>query len=131
MTSRPLGLIHMDLFGPTKIKSLSWNRFAFVLVDDFSHFTWVFFLEHKNQAFSHFQTFRKRVKKEKDSSILRQRSDRGGEFNSQSFITYYEDNGIKHELSCPKTPQQNGVVERKNRTLQEMARTMINEYGLP
>ena len=64
MTSRPLKLIHMDLFGPTKTKSLSKNRFAFVLVDDFSRFTWVFFLEHKNQAFSHFQMFRKRVKKE-------------------------------------------------------------------
>ena len=51
MTSRPLELIHMDLFGPTKTKSLSGNRFAFVLVDDFSRFTWVFFLEHKNQAF--------------------------------------------------------------------------------
>ena len=103
----------MDLFGPTKIKSLSGNRFAFVLVDDFSRFTWVFFLKHINQAFSHFQMFRKRVKKEKDSSILRTRSDRGGEFNSQSFITYCEEHEIKHELSCLRTPQQNGVVERK------------------
>ena len=54
MTSRPSELIHIDLFGPTKTKSLSGNRFAFVLVDDFSRFTWIFFLEHKNQAFSHF-----------------------------------------------------------------------------
>ena len=75
--------------------------------------------------------FRKRVEKEKDSSILRIRSDRGGKFNSQSFITYCEEHEIKHELSCPRTPQQNGVVERKNRTLQEMVRTMINEYDLP
>ena len=121
----------MDLFGPTQIKSLSGNRFAYVLVDDFSRFTWVFFLEHKNQAFSHFQAFKKRVEKEKDSSILRIRSDRGGEFNNQPFTTFCEEHGIKHELSCPRTPQQNGVVERKNRTLQEMTRTMINEYGLP
>ena len=54
MTSRPLELINTDLFGPTKIKILSENHFAFVLVDDFSHFTWIFFLEHKNQGFSHF-----------------------------------------------------------------------------
>ena len=107
------------------------NRFAFVLVDDFSHFTWVFFLVHKNQAFSHFQAFKKRVEKEKDSSILRIRSDRGGEFNNQPFTTFCEEHGIKHELSCLRTPQQNGVVERKNCTLQEMARIMINEYGLP
>jgi len=74
----------------------------------------VFFLEHKNQAFSHFQIFRKRVEKEKDSSILRIRSDRGGKFNSQSFITYCEEHRIKHELSCPRTPKQNGTAERKN-----------------
>ena len=70
--------IHMDLFGPTKIKSLSENRFVFIFVDDFSRFTWVFFLEYKDQAFSHFQVFRIRVEKEKDFSILRIRSDRGG-----------------------------------------------------
>ena len=75
--------------------------------------------------------FRKRVKKEKNFSILRIRSDKGGEFINHSFITYCEENRIKHELSCPRTPQQNGVVKRKNRTLQEMARIMINEYGLP
>ena len=110
----------MDLFGPTKIKSLSENRFVFILVDDFSHFTWVFFLKLKNQAFSYFQVFRKRVKKEKDFSILRIRSDRGGEFINHSFFTYYEEHEIKHKLSYPKTPQQNGVVKRKNRTLQNM-----------
>jgi len=64
MTSRPLELIYMDLFGPIKIKSLSGNRFVFILVDDFSHFTWVFFLEHKDQVFLHFQVFRKRIEKE-------------------------------------------------------------------
>ena len=100
------------------------------MVDEFSHFTWVFFLEHKEEDFSYFHVFRKRVEKEKDFSILHIRSDRGGEFINHSFITYCEENEIKHELSCPKTPQQNGVIERKNRTLQEMVRTMISEYGL-
>jgi len=65
MISKPLVLIHMDLFGPTKIKSLSGNRFVFILVDDFFRFTWVFFLEHNDKAFLHFHVFRKRVKKEK------------------------------------------------------------------
>ena len=64
MTSRPLELIHMDLFGPTKTKSLNGNCFIFVLVNDFSHFTWVFFLKHKDQAFLHFNVFRKKVEKE-------------------------------------------------------------------
>jgi len=94
----------MDFFGPTKTKSLNRNRFIFVLADDFSRFTWVFFLEHKDQAFFQFHVFRKRVEKEKDFSILHIRSDRGGEFVNHSFITYYEENRIKHKLSCPRTP---------------------------
>ena len=81
----------MDLFGPTKTKSLSENCFVFILVHDFSRYTWVSFLEHKDQAFLHFQVFRKRVEKEKDFSILRIRSDRGGEFINHSFITYCEE----------------------------------------
>ena len=120
----------MDLFGPTKIKRLRGNCFVFILVDDFSRFTWIFFLEHKDEAFSHFHIFRKRVEKEKDFSILRIRSDRGGEFINHSFITYCEENRIKYELSFCRTPQQNGVIERKNRSLQEMVRTMISEYRL-
>jgi len=72
------------------------------LVDDFSHFTLVFFLEHKDQDSSYFQVFRKRVKKEKDFSIFRIGSDRGGEFINHFFITYCEEHGIKHELSCPE-----------------------------
>ena len=66
----------MDLFGLTKIKSLGENRFVFILVDDFSRITWVFFLEHKDQALSYFNIFQKRVEKEKSFSILRIRSDR-------------------------------------------------------
>ena len=95
----------MNLFGPIKTKSLSENRFVFILVDDFSRFTWVFFLEHKDQAFSHFQVFRKRVEKDFFFPILRIRSDRGGEFINRSFITYCEEHGIKYELSCPRTSQ--------------------------
>ena len=87
MASRPLELIHLNLFGRTKIKSLSGNHFIFVLVDDFSRFTWVSFLEHKDQTFSHFNVFRKRVEKEKGFSILRKRSKRGGEFINHSFTT--------------------------------------------
>ena len=102
MSTRPLELIHMDLFGPTKTKSLNGSRY------DFSRFTWVFFLEHKDQTFLHFKIFRKRVEKEKGFSILRIRSDRGDEFVNQLFMTYYDEKGIKHEMSCPRTPQQNG-----------------------
>ena len=63
MTFRPLELIHMDLFGSTKTKRLNENCFVFVLIDDFSRFTWVFCLEHKDQAFSHFNIFEKERKR--------------------------------------------------------------------
>ena len=65
MTSRSPELIHMNLFGPTKIKNLSGNRFVFVLLDNFSRFTWAFFLEHKDEAFVYFHVFRKEVEKKR------------------------------------------------------------------
>ena len=113
MTSRPLELIHMDFFSLTKTKSLSGNRFVFVLVDDFSRYIWIFFLETKDEVFFTISCFQKKSLKKKDFSILCIRSDRGGEFINHSFITYCEENEIKHELSCPRTPQQNRVIERK------------------
>ena len=67
----------------------------------------------------------------KGYTITSIRSDRGGEFSCKPFESYCKEHGILHNVSAPKTPQQNGVVERKNRTLQEMARTMLNENGLP
>ena len=130
MTFRPLELIHMDLFGPTKTKSLNetvlflyWLT-IFLILHGFS------FWNIKIKFFCILIILEKGLKKKK-VFLLRIRSDRGGEFINHSFITYYEENRIRHESSCPRTPQQNGVVERKNRTLQEMARTMISEYKLP
>jgi len=66
----------------------------------------------------------------KGFNIITVRSDHGGEFENASFTTFFDENGIKHNFSCARTPQQNGVVERKNRTLQEMARTMLNESNV-
>jgi len=102
MRSRSL---HMDLFGPTQIKSLSGNRFVFVFFDYFSRFTWVFFWNTTMKSFRIFMFFEKELKK--DFLILRIRSDRGVEFVNHSFINYCEENRIKHELSCLRTPQQN------------------------
>lgn len=126
-TKRPLELLHMDLFGPTKHASLSGKRYGFVIIDDYSRFTWVIFLKHKDEAFESFKTFFKKVQNEKGSNIVAIRSDHGGEFENALFKTFLEENGVTHNFSCPRTPQQNGVVERKNRTLQEMARTLLND----
>ena len=130
-TNRPLQLLHMDLFGPSRTMSLGGNYYALVIVDDFSRFTWTMFIPHKNKAFHVFIKLAKRIQNEKDLKIASIRSDHGGEFENHLFESYCEENRINHNFSAPRTPQQNGVVERKNRSLEELARTMINETNLP
>ncbi|XP_042972981.1 uncharacterized protein LOC122304782, partial [Carya illinoinensis] len=130
-TTRPLQLIHMDLFGPNRVASLGGKYYAFVIVDDFSRYTWVIFLAHKDEAHNAFTKLCKRIQNEKGYTISSIRSDRGKEFVNKNIETFCDENGFIHNFSAPRTPQQNGVVERKNRSLQEMARTMLNENNLP
>ncbi|KAJ4793822.1 Pol [Rhynchospora pubera] len=130
-TTQPLQLLHMDLFGPINVLSISKKRYVFVVVDDYSRFTWVFFLAHKEEAFDHFVKFSNRVENEKGLKISRIRSDHGREFENAKFDELCIEKGYKQEFSAPRTPQQNGVVERKNRTLQELARTMLHEFAVP
>ena len=130
-TTRPLQLLHMDLFGPSRTTSLGGKHYAFVIVDDFSRYTWVIFLATKEEALKTFSYFCKRVQNEQGYLITTIKSDHGGEFENDAFEILCNENGYKHNFSAPRTPQQNGVVERKNRILQEMARSMLNENGLP
>ncbi|KAK2369536.1 putative mitochondrial protein [Trifolium repens] len=129
-TSRPLELLHIDLFGPVSTASINGKKYGLVIVDDYSRWTWVKFLRVKDDAYDVFTIFCTQVQSEKSLKILKIRSDHGGEFENEPFATYCEDHGIVHEFSAPRTPQQNGVVERKNRSLQEMARTMMHETKL-
>ena len=121
----------MDLFGPTRVASLGAMHYAYMLVDDYSRYTLVCFLAHKNNAFKAFENFTKRTQKEKGFCISFIRSDHGTKFENEFFKTFYNENGISHIFSSPRTPQQNRVVEKKNRTLVEMARTILHEYNLP
>lgn len=130
-TKRPLELLHMDLFGPNAYKSLGGNSFGLVIVDDFSRFTWVFFLEDKSQVQKIFKTFAKKAQNQFEVKIKKVRSDNGSEFKNTNVDTFLDEEGIAHEFSTTYKPQQNGVVERKNRTLIEMARTMLDEYKTP
>ena len=85
------------------------------------------FLASKQDAFDAFVVLAKKVQNERDLKITTIRTDHGGEFENHSFSELCEQNGIEHKFSAPRTPQQNGVVERKNRVLTEMARSMLNE----
>lgn len=124
-TSKPLELLHIDLARPTRTKSLGEKTYFFVIVDDFSRYMWVIFLREKLDAFAEFINICKRMKIEKDISIKKIRSDHGGEFENHKFSSWCDKISIKHEFSAPMTPQQNGVTERKNRTLLNMATCML------
>ena len=126
-----LQLLHIDLFGPSRYTSLNGKYYAFVIADDYSRYTWVLFLSNKDDAFDAFKVFCKKVQNEKGCSISCIRSDHGGEFEKYAFENFCNDFGIEHQFSSPRTPQQNRLVERKNRSIQEIARTMLNENFLP
>jgi len=119
-TSKPLELLHMDLFGPSRTKSFGGNYYALVIVDDYSRYTWTFFLTLKSEAFKACKKFTKVIQNEKDLKIKVFRSDHAGEFQNELFEIFFEENRIMHNFSALRTPQQNGVVERKNRSLKDL-----------
>ncbi|GJS11352.1 retrovirus-related pol polyprotein from transposon TNT 1-94 [Tanacetum coccineum] len=132
LTTRCLKLLQMDLFGPSVVRSYRGNRYTLVLVDDYSRYTWTRFLKDKTEAFDQFEIFSKKIQNQLGCTIVSIRTDQGREFDNEvQFREFCNANGITHNFSAPRTPQSNGMVERKNRTLQEMSRTMLNEQSLP
>jgi hypothetical protein len=130
-TDRPLELLHMDLFGPIAYIIIGGSKYCLAIVDDYFRFTWVFFLQEKSQTQETLKGFLRRAQNEFGLRIKKIRSDNGTEFKNSQIEGFLEEEGIKHEFSSPYIPQQNGVVERKNRTLLNMARTMLDEYKTP
>ncbi|XP_075499903.1 uncharacterized protein LOC142538472 [Primulina tabacum] len=124
-TTRCLELLHMDLIGPMEVESLGGKKYSFVCVDDFSRFSWVSFIREKSDTFDVFKNLITRITNFHALKVRRIRTDHGKEFENVSFSSFCDRKDISHEFSAPKTPQQNGIVERKNMTLQEMARVML------
>jgi transposase InsO family protein len=112
-TSKVLELLHMDLMGPMQVESLGGKRYAFVMVDDYSRYTWVSFIREKSDAFEAFKELCLQIQREKASNVVRIRTDHGKEFENSRFNDFCATEGIKHEYSSAITPQQNGIVERK------------------
>nr|GEU32396.1 hypothetical protein [Tanacetum cinerariifolium] len=129
--TRPLFRLHMDLFGPTFVKSLSKKCYCLVITDDYSRFTWVFFLATKDETSSILKTFVTGLENQLSLKVKVIKSDNGIEFKNSDLNQFCEKKGIKREFSVPRTPQQIGIVERKNRTLIEDARTMLANSLLP
>jgi hypothetical protein len=128
--TRPLEIMHIDLVGPTTTTGLKSEKYFVLLVYDYKRMTTVFFLMNKSKSFEKFKVYKEMVENEMDLKIKFLRYNNGGEFTSKEFMDYCSRHGIKRQFFIARTPQNNGVVERKNRTIQEMVRTMIMDSKL-
>ncbi|GJT17368.1 putative ribonuclease H-like domain-containing protein [Tanacetum coccineum] len=129
--SQPLQMLHMDLFGPTSVRSINHKIYCLVVTDDYSRFSWVFFLSTKDETSGILKTFITGIENQINHKVKIIRCDNGTEFKNNDINQFCGMKGIKREFSVARTPQQNGVVERKNRTLIEAARTMLADSLLP
>lgn len=129
-TSNVLELIHSDVCGPMQTESINGSKYFLTFIDDYSRMTWVYFMKSKSEVLSKFKIFKPYVENQSETRIKRLRTDGGGEFLLKEFIKLCQESGIHREVTTPYTPQQNGVAERRNRTLVEMARSMLKEKSL-
>lgn len=126
-----LELVHSDVCGKISDKSIGGAQYFLTFTDDKSRYSWVYIIKTKDQVFQYFLEWKALVEKATKRKIRTLRTDNGGEYTSSQFENYLKAEGIRHELTVPKTPQQNGVAERLNRTLVEMARSMLLDSKLP
>ncbi|OAE22908.1 hypothetical protein AXG93_2777s1000 [Marchantia polymorpha subsp. ruderalis] len=128
---QPLELLHTDICGPLSSKSLSGSRYILTITDDFSRFSWLYFLKKKSETLVKFKQFKSMIELQTSHRIKAIRSDNGEEYISQDFIRFCDESGIIRQLTQTYTPHQNGVAEQKNRTLLDKARCMAFASGIP
>nr|GEW28737.1 putative ribonuclease H-like domain-containing protein [Tanacetum cinerariifolium] len=129
--SQPLQRLHMDLFRHTFVKSLNKKSYCLVVTDDYSRFTWVFFLATKDETIPILKTFITGIENQLSLKVRIIKSENGTEFKNNDLNQFCRMKGIKREFSVPRTLKQNGISERKNKTLIEAARTMLADSLLP
>ncbi|GJX61084.1 retrovirus-related pol polyprotein from transposon TNT 1-94, partial [Tanacetum coccineum] len=126
-----LELVHTDVYGPTSVASICGSYYYVTFINDSSRKVWVYFLKNKSEVFNTFKKWKAAVENETNLRVKCLKSDNGGEYSSREFIEYCAENGIRMLKTVPETPQQNGVAERMNRTLNERAKSMRLHAGLP
>nr|GEV17460.1 hypothetical protein [Tanacetum cinerariifolium] len=126
-----LGLIHTDVWGPLRHVSRQGASYFITFTDDYSRYGYIYLLKHKHEVFETFKVFKNEVENQLEKTIKALRSDQGGESISQEFKDYLKACGIVQQLTPPYTPQHNGASERRNRTLLDMVRSMINLTTFP
>nr|GFB48269.1 retrotransposon protein Ty1-copia subclass [Tanacetum cinerariifolium] len=119
-SNKPLYLLHLDLCGPMRVESINGKRYVLVVVDDYSRYTWVFFLYSKDEASDVIISFSKKTQVNLQLQVQRVRTDNGTEFKNKTLAKFFDEFGITQQFSATRTPQQNGVVERRNRFLNNL-----------
>ena len=124
-------LLHIDLWGPYHTKTHNNFSYFITLVDDCSRAIWTYLLSNKSNALHVVKSFVLMVENQFQTSIKKIRSDNGLEFSSTEANLFFQSKGILHQKTCPHTPQQNGVVERKHKYFLETARALLYHSKLP
>ena len=127
----PLKLIHSDICGSMSVRARHGAFYFITCIDDFTRYGHVYLITHKLEALSFFRQYINFVENQLDMKVKTLRTDRGREYLSNQFKILCDEKGIKRQLTIPGTPQQNGVVERRNRTLLEIVRSMLAQANLP
>ena len=130
-SKRKLQCVHSDVCGPMPTESIGGKKYFVTFIDDYSRCCSVYFIRHKSEVLDKFKEFEAATTTDSGEEVCVLRSDNGGEYVLLEFETYLKSRGIRHELTVPHSPQQNGVAERMNRTLMESARSMLAHAGLP
>lgn len=126
-----LELVHTDVWGPSPVESIGGSKYYVTFIDDTTRKVWVYFLKNKSDVYGTFKKWKAIVENETGLRVKCLRSDTGGEYSDKDFKDYCAENEIRMEKTIPGTPQQNGVAEGMNRTLNERARSMRIHAGLP
>jgi hypothetical protein len=130
-SERPLDLVHTDLCGPIKPATRGGNQYFLLVVDDHSRYMWLELLKTQDEAFVRFKKIQAYAEAKQHCRLRAFRSDRGGEFNSNEIKSWCAEHGVEHFTMAPYSPQLNGVVERRNQTVVEMARCMMKSMAMP
>nr|GFC62091.1 putative ribonuclease H-like domain-containing protein [Tanacetum cinerariifolium] len=121
----------MDLCGPMRVASINGKKYILVIVDDYSRYTWTLFLRSKDETPEVLKDFLMMIQRNLQALVITVRTDKGTEFLNKTLNAFFKEEGIEHQTSTARTPEQNGIVERWNRTLVEAARTMLSALQLP
>nr|GEY02833.1 hypothetical protein [Tanacetum cinerariifolium] len=128
---RRLNLLHMDLCGPMLVASINGKKYIMVIIDDYSRYMWTLFLRSEDETPKVLKEFLTMIQRNLQAPMITVRTDRGTEFLNKTLNAFFKEEGIEHQTSTNRTPKQNSVVKRQNRTLVEAARTVLSASKLP